>query len=100
MYFRFVFALVLVLLTSLVGVALEKRNLELRGAISRQRYRLEVLLNQHATQRTAAQQLGAPLRLIDTLDQGTLPADAEPKPPPPARNNPKVRRKAPTAPNR
>ena len=58
MFFRFGSALFLVVLISLAGTALEKRNLELRRFVSRQQYRLEILLEQHASNRVLAQQLG------------------------------------------
>jgi hypothetical protein len=67
-FFRFGAALVLVILISLAGTALEKRNLELRRVVSRQQYRLEVLLEQHASNRVLAQQLGAPSRLVEQAD--------------------------------
>jgi hypothetical protein len=69
MFFRFGSALVLVVLISLAGTALEKRNLKLRRVVSRQQYRLEILLEQHAANRVLAQQLGAPSRLIDRIDE-------------------------------
>lgn len=65
MFFRFGSALVLVVLISLAGTALEKRNLELRRMVSHQQYRLDVLLQQHAAHRVQAQQLGAPLRMFE-----------------------------------
>ncbi len=68
MFFRFGAALLLVVLISLAGTALEKRNLELKRVVSRQAYRLEILQEQHAAKRVLAQQLGAPNRLIDQLD--------------------------------
>ena len=67
MFFRFGSALVLVVLISLAGTTLEKRNLELRRVVSRQQYRLEILLEQHASNRVLAQQLGAPNRLVDKI---------------------------------
>ncbi len=67
MFFRFGSALVLVVLISLAGTALEKRNLELRRIVSRQQYRLEILFEQHASNRVLAQQLGAPHRLMDKI---------------------------------
>ncbi|HLJ11788.1 MAG TPA: hypothetical protein VKU82_11395 [Planctomycetaceae bacterium] len=75
MFFRFSSALVLVVLVSLAGTALEKRNLELKRIVSRQQYRLEILLERHGANRVLAQQLGAPSRLIDELD--AEPATAE-----------------------
>jgi hypothetical protein len=72
MFFRFGSAVVLVVLVSLAGVALEKSNLELRREVSRQQYRTEVLLEAHAKLRLRTQQLGAPVRLIEPLEQGKL----------------------------
>ena len=72
MFFRFGSAIVLVVLISLAGVGLEKRSLELRREVSRQHYRLDVLLETHARHRLRTQQLGAPVRLIDALEQGKL----------------------------
>jgi len=77
MFFRFGSALALVVLISLAGTALEKRNLELKRAVSRQHYRLGILLEQHAANRLLAQQLGAPSRLVDQLDAETAES-AEP----------------------
>lgn len=68
MYFRFGAALVVVVLISLAGTALEKRNLELRRTVSHQQYRLDVLLQQYAAHRVQAQQLGAPIRTIEQVD--------------------------------
>lgn len=68
MYFRFCSGLLLVVLISLGGVALEKRCLELRRSVSRQRYRLDVLLERHAAHRVQSQQLGAPLKLMQRED--------------------------------
>jgi hypothetical protein len=71
MFFRFGTALVLIVAISLVGTALEKRNLELRRAVSRQRYRLEILSEQQISKRVLAQQLGAPNRLVGEIDTQT-----------------------------
>lgn len=73
MFFRFGIGLLLVVLTSLAGTALEKRNLELRRAVSRQYYRLERLQEQHAGKRVLAQQLGAPNRLVSQVDDPLSP---------------------------
>jgi hypothetical protein len=79
MFFRFGVALGLVVLISLAGTMLEKRNLELRRAVSRQRYRLDILEERYAAQRVEAQRLGAPARLIDQLEADLLsPAQPEP----------------------
>src|SRR5262245_49815672 len=79
MFFRFGSALVLVVLISLAGTALEKRSLELRRIVSRQQYRLEILLEKHAAHRVLAQQLGAPSRLIDKIEEE--PESMEKSPP-------------------
>lgn len=87
MFFRFGVALALVVLISLAGTALEKRTLQLKRAVSRQHYRLEVLEERFATERVLAQRLGAPSRLIDELDpepaptaQPAKPAASKPRP--------------------
>lgn len=67
MYFRFVSAMTLVVTISLAGTALEKRNLELRRAISRQHYQLEALVDRHALHRMEAHELGAPEKILETL---------------------------------
>lgn len=76
MFFRFGVGLLLVLVTSLAGTALEKRNLELKRAVSRQYYRLERLQEQYAGKRVLAQQLGAPNRLVGQVDAATPPDKA------------------------
>lgn len=79
MFFRFGAALFLVVLISLIGTMLEKRNLELKRAVTRQHYRTQVLEEQRVACRITAQQLGAPARLIDDLDPELL-APAAPEP--------------------
>src|SRR5262249_15197663 len=81
MFFRFGTALVLAVLISLAGTALEKRNLALKRAVSRQHSRLEILLEQHASNRVLAQQLGAPARLVDELGAAAAAEPAEPEQP-------------------
>src|SRR5262245_32817250 len=78
MFFRFGSALVLVVLLSLAGTALEKRNLELRRIVSRQQYRLEILLEKYAGHRVLAQQLGAPSRLVDKIDDEPVKQEKAP----------------------
>jgi hypothetical protein len=73
MYFRFGSVLCLAAAVSLVGVAVEKSALELRRDISRQHYRLEVLQEEHARMRLQTQQLGAPRRMIDSIEEGGIP---------------------------
>jgi hypothetical protein len=72
MYFRFAAAILLVVAISLCGVAMEKSTLELKRDISRQEFQKEVLLEEHAQLRLKTQQLGAPTRVIESLDQETL----------------------------
>ena len=84
MFFRFGSALVLIVVISLGGTALEKRNLELKRVVSRQRYRLDILLEQHAANRVLAQQLGAPSRLVDKIDPESEWSD---RPAQPAKSN-------------
>jgi hypothetical protein len=86
MFFRFGTALVLVVLISLAGTALEKRNLELKRVVSRQSYRLEILQEQHAAKRVLAQQLGAPSRLVDQLDADAASSEKPAQPVKPDRS--------------
>jgi len=86
MFFRFGVALLLVVLISLAGTALEKRNLELKRVVSRQSYRLEILQEQHAAKRVLAQQLGAPGRLLEQADAEASSSEKSAKPPRPDRS--------------
>ena len=81
MFYRLGGALVLLVIIALGGIAIEKQNLTLRRAVSHQKFRQEVLMEEHAVHRLKAQQLGAPERLMNDLDeaemrrpQGRLPA--------------------------
>ena len=69
MFFRFGAGLFLVVLISLLGIAIEKRNLDLRRDLSRQHYRMDVLRDEHARLRLKCQQLAAVDRLFETVDQ-------------------------------
>ena len=86
MFFRFGAALLLVVLVSLAGTALERRNLELKRVVSRQAYRLEILQEQHAAKRVLAQQLGAPGRLVDQLDADAASSEKPSQPAKPDRS--------------
>lgn len=79
MFFRFAAALVVVVLISLAGTALEKRNLELRRSVSHQQYRRDVLLQKYAAQRVQAQQLGAPIRTVEQADALLAQSEASEK---------------------
>lgn len=95
MFFRFGAAIALVVFISLAGTMLEKRNLELKRAVSRQHYRLEILEERYAAQRVEAQRLGAPARMIDQLDADLLtPAQPEPAAKPARKPNNKKSRPA------
>lgn len=98
MFFRFGAALAMVVAISLAGTALEKRNLELKRAATRQHYRLQVLEEQYLAQRVVAQQLGAPSRLMGDIDAELLAPAKPEKPKRPARpSKPKARRNSPVA---
>ncbi len=72
MYSRFAGAVIMIVLIASAGVHLEKRNFELRRSIGLQHYRLDVLQRRHALHRLKVQQLGAPARLIESLESGDL----------------------------
>jgi hypothetical protein len=72
MFFRFGAAMALVVVVSLAGTAIESNSLDLRRTISHQRYQREVLVEQQAQLRVAAQRAGAPAQLIEPLEQGRL----------------------------
>ncbi|MGH7128218.1 MAG: hypothetical protein ACREJB_06415 [Planctomycetaceae bacterium] len=72
MFFRFGSAILLVVLVSLTGVMLEKRNLELRRFVTRQHYRMDVLRDRHAKMRLRTQELGAPVRIQESISDDEL----------------------------
>ncbi|NQV25838.1 MAG: hypothetical protein HQ518_15880 [Rhodopirellula sp.] len=77
MFFRFGSALILVVVTSLLGIFVEKQNLTLRREISRQHYRMDVLQEEHARLRLRSQQLAAVERLFATIEDeesGLIPS--------------------------
>ena len=65
MYFRFGAAIVLLVVVSLAGIALEKRALSLKRAISLQHYRQQQLVEQRAQLRARVESLGSPATLED-----------------------------------
>ena len=67
MFFRFINAIVLVVLVSMAGVEIEKRILNLRREISKQQYQTEILLEQHTALRLRTQELSSPDRMLQTL---------------------------------
>ncbi|MCA9039949.1 MAG: hypothetical protein KDA65_06315 [Planctomycetaceae bacterium] len=64
MFFRFGAAILLIVLICLIGIAIEKQNLDLRRDLSRQHAQSEELLEAHARLRLQTQQLGATSRLM------------------------------------
>lgn len=72
MYFRFACALLLVVVISLAGAQIEKRNLELRRSITRQDFQRDVLREEYAQKRLQAQQLGTPERIMRMLEEGSI----------------------------
>jgi hypothetical protein len=80
MFFRFAAAIVLIVLIALIGTTLEKRNLDLKRAISQQQYRQEALLDTHVRLRLEAQRLGTPARLLGPLERGELRLQRPEKP--------------------
>jgi hypothetical protein len=68
MFFRFGAAVALIVAVSLLGIALEKRTLALRRAISLQTYRAEQLEERRVQLRLRCEQLGAPGRLLESLE--------------------------------
>lgn len=80
MTFRFVAAIVLLVAISLLGIGIEKQNLELKRGISLQHYRLDQLLEQHARLRLRTQRLGAPALLFDRWERGELQLEEPDRP--------------------
>ena len=80
MFFRFLAGIALVVLISLAGVALEKERLRIRRNVSRQHYRTEVLRESLAKLRLRVQKLGAPAKLMESLESGQLPVSRSDKP--------------------
>ena len=67
MFFRFGAAVALIVAVSLLGIALEKRTLSLKRAISLQTYRAAQLDERRVQLRLRCEQLGAPARLLESL---------------------------------
>lgn len=80
MFFRFGVALCLIVLIALWGTSLEKQNLELKRAISQQRYRRDALIDLKSRLRLEAQRLGTPARLMETMDRGDVMLQRPQKP--------------------
>lgn len=82
-FFRFVASLILVVLVSMVGIGLEKQTLEMKRAVSRQYFQVDLLLEMHARLRLQVQELTAPANLAkieaETLSRhNRLPEPSQP----------------------
>lgn len=69
MFFRFCSALSLVVLVAAAGIAIEKRLLDMKRQQTLQVYRLEQLEEKYARLKLRTQELGAPSRLLESLQQ-------------------------------
>lgn len=69
MFFRFGSAVCVVVLISLIGIAIEKRSLQLRRELSRQHYQMDILRDQHARLRLQSQELATIERLFEHVEQ-------------------------------
>ena len=100
MFFRFACGLILVVLVSMLGIALEKQTLEMNRAVSRQYFQIDLLLELHARLRLSIQQKTAPALLADApLTDPTSAAQRfrrvpSPLPPPAVEQPPTARREA------
>jgi hypothetical protein len=63
MFFRFGAAIALLVMIALVGIAIEKRNLQAKRALTHEVYLHDQLMDQSAKLRLRTQQLRAPARL-------------------------------------
>lgn len=70
MFFRFGSALALIVVIGLAAVRIEKRNLEVRRAITRQYFQTDVLLEERARLRLQTERLGSPEQLNRLEDSG------------------------------
>jgi hypothetical protein len=88
--YRFCAGLVLVVLISLAGTALEKETLALRREVTRQSYRQTILEERLARLTMELQTTGAPARhleLAERLRREATEAAAKPKPRPPSKSS-------------
>ncbi|QDU80855.1 hypothetical protein Pla110_25910 [Polystyrenella longa] len=67
MFFRFGAAIGLIVIVCLIGIAIEKRNLDLRRELSQQHARSEEFREAHARLRLKTQQLGSTSRLMQDI---------------------------------
>ena len=69
MFFRFCAALSLVVLIAAIGITLEKKILDRKRAQTLQIYRLAQLEEKLARLKLRVQELGAPARLLESLER-------------------------------
>ncbi len=69
MFFRFCAALSLVVLIAAAGITLEKRLLDMKREQTLQVYRLAQLEEKYARLKLRSQELGAPSRLLESLQR-------------------------------
>ena len=72
MYFRFGVAFIIVIAVSICGVVIEKDNLRLKQQITQQQFRQDQLVQKIASARVESQQLGAPPRLLQAVEEGRI----------------------------
>jgi hypothetical protein len=80
MVFRFCAALSLVVLIAATGIAVEKQLLDMKRQQTLQVYRLEQLEEMYARLKLRTQELGAPSRLMESLDQAEAQRAARRRP--------------------
>lgn len=69
MFFRFCAALSLVVLIAAAGIAVEKQLLDMKRQQTLQVYRMEQLEEKYTRLKLRTQELGAPSRLMESLEQ-------------------------------
>ena len=69
MFFRFCAALSLVVLIAAAGITVEKRLLDMKREQTLQVYRLEQMEEKYARLKLRTQELGAPSRLLESLER-------------------------------
>ena len=90
--------MILVVLISLIGTALDKEIFALRRRVSQQQYRLETLTERHARLRAQAQRLGTPVRWLNDMEHQHMSPERIAQPPAPrAARTPLLNWTSPTA---
>ena len=72
MYFRFGAGILLIVVISVAGIAIEKSTLDVRRDISAQHFRMEVLRDEHIQLRLETQKLRSPGRMMDSIAAGKI----------------------------